>query len=180
MLRRKKKYYSFFFFFLCNNITFTNYFPPFTWLWPHSCFWQMEKHEQAAANQVPPKPASLAPASQAAVLLGGCQSLLVSSQWTEISALASQNSQHIPHSGFGNRVRSLGEKKLQEKSCVPVPSRVWWGWIGGSGWRTASSGPAWRTTRAHRTHLVPNPRSASWAFASRADTTQGYSARPHP
>ena len=65
MLRRRKKSTTLFFFFLCSSITFTNYFPPFTWLWPHSCFWQMEKHRQAAANQVPPKPASLAPASQA-------------------------------------------------------------------------------------------------------------------
>lgn len=131
MLRRRKKSTTLFFFFLCSSITFTNYFPPFTWLWPHSCFWQMEKHRQAAANQVPPKPASLAPASQAQSSPAAAKA-----SWflhnEQKSPLASQNSQHIPHSGFGNRVRSLGEKKLQEKFCVPVPSRIWWGWIGGS------------------------------------------------
>lgn len=88
------------------------------------------KNRQGAANQVSPKLVSLAPVSQARSLPSAAKA-----SWflhnEQKSPLASQNSQHIPHSGFGNHVRSLGNK-LQEKSCIPVPSRIWRGWTGDS------------------------------------------------
>ena len=88
----------------------------------------MEKHREGAANQVSPKPVSLAPVSQARSSASAAKA-----SWflhnEQKSPLASQNSQHIPHPGFRNHVRSLGNK-LQEKSCIPVPSRICLGWTG--------------------------------------------------
>lgn len=155
MLRRRKKVLLFFF--SCVTALLLHKLFPTIHLVVTSQLLLTDGNRQAAANQVPPKPASsrLHPRRRSRRRLPKPLGFFTMNRNLRLYLRIASIFLTL---ALETVSEAWGKKRLQEKSCVPVPPR------GSGGIRqgaarleaTASSGPAWRTTRAHRTHLGPN------------------------